>query len=257
MESNDFREFDPENAECSKCFVGMYLEDGLEWQDTKYVFCKDCEQEIIEKLLKVAVRNPEFGILSPMQLNCDGTEIDQRVRGSIYRGAPKFYSDAFLNKLSDCYELPFISGASWLVSVSCIKHVGGFDSLFFMYGEDDDYCFRAKAHGYKIGLVPDSTIFHKRITKPRKGKRANIDFSASRKTSTIMVTLKTTHRNFLIEVILQGYYHLKQIIQAIAKWDIGELVELVISGLKIFTNLSKIWRHRNYSLQNSAFMALI
>jgi hypothetical protein len=54
MESNDFREFDPENAECSKCFVGMYLEDGLEWQDTKYVFCKDCEQEIIEKLLKVS-----------------------------------------------------------------------------------------------------------------------------------------------------------------------------------------------------------
>ena len=41
--------------------------------------------------------------------------------------------------------------------------MGGFDPVFFMYGEDGNFVMRVKYHGFKIGLVPEVTITHARI----------------------------------------------------------------------------------------------
>jgi hypothetical protein len=40
------------------------------------------------------------------------------------------------------------------------KDVGSFDERYFLYGEDLDWCWRARLKGYKIIYVPDSRIYH-------------------------------------------------------------------------------------------------
>lgn len=122
------------------------------------------EKDTIEKLVEVAEKNPEFGIVSPVHLNGKGDALDFRF--SKYIGpdfCPGFYSDLFLGKIKDqLYGTSFVNAAAWLISKKCIQIVGGFNPLFFVYGEDDNYLQRVKYHGFNIGVYPFARIFHDR-----------------------------------------------------------------------------------------------
>ncbi len=71
------------------------------------------------------------------------------------------------------HNLPMFSasGAGVLIRSSVIEEVGGmFKSLYFMYHEDIDICWRARLLGYEIGYAPKSVMLHhyefsKSITK--------------------------------------------------------------------------------------------
>lgn len=50
----------------------------------------------------------------------------------------------------------WISGTFFLMRRDCIESVGQFDPLFYSYVEDIDYCHRAIAAGWKLGIVRDA-----------------------------------------------------------------------------------------------------
>ena len=79
-----------------------------------------------------------------------------------------FLSDLCLNKVSDIYETKFVNAAAWMISRKCLEMIGGFDPLFFHYGEDYNYCQRVQYHGLKVGIVPSSSIYHNREFKVEK-----------------------------------------------------------------------------------------
>ena len=68
----------------------------------------------------------------------------------------------YLNKTKTLYLFKYVNCAAWLVSKECIRKVGGFDPLFFHYGEDENYCQRVHYHGYKIGVSTIAKIRHDR-----------------------------------------------------------------------------------------------
>ena len=53
-----------------------------------------------------------------------------------------------------------VNAAAWLIPKKTLEIVGGFSPLFFLYGEDDNYCQRVKFHNLKIGICPGSYIKH-------------------------------------------------------------------------------------------------
>jgi hypothetical protein len=53
------------------------------------------------------------------------------------------------------------NGAALLVSRKAWQDVGVFDERYFMYGEDLDWCWRARLKGYKILYVPTSKVYHR------------------------------------------------------------------------------------------------
>ena len=56
--------------------------------------------------------------------------------------------------------------AHWLVPVAALKAVGPFEeTLFPLYGQDDDWCNRARYHGYKVGVVPEARAVHDRAQR--------------------------------------------------------------------------------------------
>lgn len=57
-------------------------------------------------------------------------------------------------------NVPVISGASMFWRTDLLKELKGFDEDFFMYGEDDELCFRVKKTKYDVRYVPISTILH-------------------------------------------------------------------------------------------------
>lgn len=60
------------------------------------------------------------------------------------------------------FRAPFVNAAAWLLPVSTINTIGGFDPIFFHYGEDNNYCQRILYHNLKIGVVLGTFIRHDR-----------------------------------------------------------------------------------------------
>ena len=66
---------------------------------------------------------------------------------------PKVYDVATL-------DTPWVSGACLVISHKIYSEIGGFDEAFFMYCEDVDYSWRARANGFMTKICPRALFFH-------------------------------------------------------------------------------------------------
>jgi GT2 family glycosyltransferase len=57
-------------------------------------------------------------------------------------------------------ETDWVSGACFLVSGDAFTTVGGFDDLFFMYGEDVDLSWRLRSIGKQLYVCPETFVLH-------------------------------------------------------------------------------------------------
>lgn len=130
-----------------------------------YVFLLNQDARIkentIEELLKAGLKNKEYGILSPFHLDVSEQHLEPLFQQFLsVEYTPGFISDQYTGRVKPVYPTRFIHAAAWLLSRECVETVGGFDPLYFHYGEDDDYLQRTAYFKYKIGLVPAATIIH-------------------------------------------------------------------------------------------------
>jgi|25_taG_2_1085351.scaffolds.fasta_scaffold01073_6 GT2 family glycosyltransferase len=126
--------------------------------------------DCLESLIKAQIANSEYGILSPVHLNGEGNRLDENFSNYLsYSRNNDFYSDYVLNKTKqEIYEVPFVNAAGWLISRNCLESVGGFDPIFFHYGEDENYCHRVIFHDLKIGVMPNLFLWHDRENRSEK-----------------------------------------------------------------------------------------
>lgn len=61
----------------------------------------------------------------------------------------------------DPVETSFVCACSVLIRREVFEKVGVFDSRFFIYGEDLDFCIRSREAGFKLLFQPKSIIWHK------------------------------------------------------------------------------------------------
>lgn len=121
------------------------------------------EPDTIKELVNVHQKQPEYGVLSPIHLNAQKTAIEKGliVYLSTTRHTPnELISDFYLGLKKDIYDTNYVNAAAWLLPAKTLKTVGGFDPLFYHYGEDDNYLSRVFYHGFKVGIVPKVTICH-------------------------------------------------------------------------------------------------
>ena len=120
------------------------------------------QENTLERLLEVAEKNKDYGILSPIHLDFMGDKLESYFSDFInLKHSHSFYADHIINKkIKDIYPIQFINAAAWLIPQKTLKEVGGFDPIFWHYGEDDNYCQRVLFHGYKIGVVSKSYVRH-------------------------------------------------------------------------------------------------
>jgi GT2 family glycosyltransferase len=117
------------------------------------------QKNCIQNLVEAYQQNRDFGIISPIHLNGNGSALDHSFQKVSYMSS--LLSDLVVGQYSQkIYEINFINAAAWFIPKQVLLTVGGFDPLFFLYGEDDNYCQRVLYHGFKIGIIPNATIFH-------------------------------------------------------------------------------------------------
>lgn len=84
-----------------------------------------------------------------------------------YRMKDKFFS----SKMQEFHSIDYVSGASMFVQKKVFDEIGMFDEGFFMYGEDMEFCYRAKQHGWRSVILNTIETIHLKGQSTKK----NID----------------------------------------------------------------------------------
>ncbi len=113
------------------------------------------------------------GIVSCKLLNSDNTF--QPNAGDLPKPLPLFmwisqldgilgHGPSFHQKRKNYYtnakEVGWVSGAAMLIHQEVFEKIGFLDQKIFMYGEDVEYCFRAKKHGFRVMWTNEAEIIH-------------------------------------------------------------------------------------------------
>lgn len=121
------------------------------------------QKDSLSKLVRIADTNPDFGVIAPLQTNGNGSRLDRRFINYLANQRCGLLDDLLIpNQLKEIYEVNFVNAAAWLIPGSTLSKVGGFNPLFFHYGEDENYVDRLRYHGKKIGVAPGVTVYHDR-----------------------------------------------------------------------------------------------
>ena len=118
------------------------------------------EPNAIEELVRIHDLYPEFGILSPMHIRPDKKSLYIQIEDGNKDHGNKLLADCYFDQLEDVYPFVYVNAAAWLIPRNTLETVGGFDPIFSIYGEDDDYMNRLHYHGLKLGLCPKTRIIH-------------------------------------------------------------------------------------------------
>jgi hypothetical protein len=130
----------------------------------------------VERLVAFARRHPEYGIYGGRTLNPDGTVNP----GSCWRRPTVWSLACFALMLSSAFkrsrlfdpeslggwqrdsvrEVDIVTGCLLLIPRHRWNELGGFDTRFFMYGEDADLALRAADAGLRPIVTPDCVITH-------------------------------------------------------------------------------------------------
>jgi GT2 family glycosyltransferase len=129
------------------------------------------QQDCIAKLHSTALENPQYGILSPVQLDSSGLDFDPVFKGQVAKHYAPDPSTA-LNELTkesiaEVVEVKFVGAAAWFLSAEMIQKTGLFHPVFFHYGEDNNFAARAQYFGYKIGIQIATAMIHDRKARDK------------------------------------------------------------------------------------------
>ena len=125
------------------------------------------EETTFETLISIHKKYPEYGVLSPIQIQADKTRMDRKFLNNVaYRTlGSSLIEDLYFGKTKEIYEVKDVMAAHWLISRDCLLKTGCFSPTFRHYGEDDNYLDRAIFHGFKVGIIPATKAVHDRADR--------------------------------------------------------------------------------------------
>lgn len=103
-------------------------------------------------------------LISPIHLNGKGDSLDYMFKGSLKNATNCLLDDLIISgEKRDFYETGEICAACWLIPISLIHKIGGFNPLYFHYGEDNNYYQRLVYHKIRVLVVPRAFMYHDRV----------------------------------------------------------------------------------------------
>lgn len=131
--------------------------------------------DAVPKMLAYLRAHPDIGILSPKQMNFNGTLQPSCFR--FYRPLTIVYRRTFLGKFAfakrhiDWFimadydkkmprDVDWLMGSAMLVSQEAVAQVGIMDQRFFMYMEDVDWCRRFWEEKLRVVYYPEVFVYH-------------------------------------------------------------------------------------------------
>jgi len=110
------------------------------------------------EMIKIAEEHKDITILSPMQYDYHGNELDANFRKLLK--STSYFDDFIKKQVQEFYKVNEVIGASMLIKCDMLKKIGLYDRTYFIYFEDPELCRRAIYHGCQIVCIPASKVNH-------------------------------------------------------------------------------------------------
>lgn len=117
--------------------------------------------ESVKSYVDILCSDSSIGALNPIEVTKDGHTIDEQFRLGIFEGnklpVPNLPCDG-----QQQWEVQTLYGAALMLPAATIRKVGGFDPLYFAYGEEEDLCRRILYHGLRLIVTTKAPAIHLR-----------------------------------------------------------------------------------------------
>ena len=115
----------------------------------------------VQEMINISDGN---SLISPIHLNGQGNAIDHMFKGSLRNAENTLLDDLVIyGEQKDKYEIGEICAACWLMPISLIRQIGGFNPIYFHYGEDNNYYQRLLYHKIKTYVATKAFMYHDRL----------------------------------------------------------------------------------------------
>lgn len=150
-------------------------------------------EDVIDRTYEYLISKENLGIAGCKVLNPDGT-LQLACRRMAPRPKDAFFKLFGISKLfkknknltrynlthvseDEFLDVDSVSGCFLMIKREVIDKIGLLDETFFMYGEEMDWCMRAKKAGYIVRYCPVGTIIHyKGESSKQLGTKATYEF---------------------------------------------------------------------------------
>jgi len=144
------------------------------------------------RVVRYMDEHPDTGVLGVKLVRSDGS-LDLACRRSFPTPEVSFYRFSGLSRLfpksprfgrynmtfldpDRAAEVDSVVGAFMLVRAEAIQQAGLLDETFWMYGEDLDWAYRIRQHGWKVMYWPEVTVLHIKRAASTRSPRARYEF---------------------------------------------------------------------------------
>lgn len=125
----------------------------------------------IERLWQVLAAFPQVGIVGAQLLNADGSlQMSIGVFPSVWSELPlinrrlrtvhRTFPVSTPQGEATVQSVDWVSGAALMMKREVIEAIGPLDESFWLYTEETDWCYRARAAGWDVLLVPQAHVYH-------------------------------------------------------------------------------------------------
>lgn len=182
-----------------------------------------------------------FGALNPVQIAANGTVDNGFSQAVLATSQPIEGHDN-----QDLLEATTLFGAALVLPSRTLRLVGGFDPLFFAYGEEEDLCRRIRSRGLKLVVTSLSPVTHHR-TKEGSGVSDFVLFL--RLKGTYLYSLKNPQLGFryalkhFLRDFLRDIFGRRKSIYPFNRYPI-KAFHIIRAGYWVLRNIERIRQHR-------------
>lgn len=199
-----------------------------------------CEPDMVEVLVRAAIRNPKAGMLSPRILYHEPRDLVWYAGGaySLFFGVSRHWRLRKRDRpdTRGQREVSFISGCAFLIRREVPDQLGLLDEKLFHIAEDADLSIRASRAGYRLLYIPEARLYHRESVATLKhfGSRVQI-YLATRN----ILYLQRKHGRWYHHLIFYPWFSARWLVYQSLKHlfrgepvMVGALFEAVVSSLR-------------------------
>lgn len=198
--------------------------------------------DTIEKLIAARNQHPEYWVLSPLQMNT--------AQGGVEK---QFGVYCKKNKVQLNLDVPqpvdFVNAALWLISIECIRLVGGFNPIYPHYGEDVDFVQRIQYKHRNVGVVANVIAYHERVMGEESLKKMQYRTKLS-----LMGILLDINHPFLVALFRLLLLGARKIIKGIILGDKVLVNNMLRAIVAILSDVDAVLQYRKISRSIGAYL---
>ena len=138
-----------------------------------YVFLLNNDAWVTKKsianMVAFAEKDSRIGIMSPLILNHDGSQIwfsGGEINWLRMRAMHRHSSD-----LVNPSSIAYATGCAMLIGKRTFKKIGLFDEDYFLYYEDVDFSLRARKNNFSVLFFPGAKVFHREDSNQKNSRK--------------------------------------------------------------------------------------